>query len=208
MDGDSYSDPIDLITARENGKHRPNEYFHSKQSSGASRDSLFSDENYSTPIDILKSSAQSPKSVSSNDSNYVALPPPARPTKLEIRGHSRYVPHICHSHKSLRKSNNLFAAEITTTLWIQLIQWRHQPHPQHHWAVQLAFCQPISTTRPLNIIQHRYHRTCPYRALDVSTESRNRKKRKNQRTNVRINDQLIQSIGMRYISSKNYFSIY
>lgn len=100
MDGDSYSDPIDLITARENGKHRPNEYFHSKQSSGASRDSLFSDENYSTPIDILKSSAQSPKSVSSNDSNYVALPPPARPTKLEIRGHSRYVPHICLSHQS------------------------------------------------------------------------------------------------------------
>lgn len=87
MDGDSYSDPIDLITVRENGKQRPAEYFHSKQSSGASRDSLFySDENYSNPIDILKSSssAQSPRSVSSNDSNYNAAPL-SRPTKLDIR---------------------------------------------------------------------------------------------------------------------------
>lgn len=92
MDGDSYSDPIDLITARENGKHRPMEYFHSKQSSGASRDSLiYSDENYSNPIDLLKGSAQSPKSVSSNDSNYNAAAP-SRPTKLDIRSQSRYMP--------------------------------------------------------------------------------------------------------------------
>lgn len=90
MDGDSYSDPIDLITARENGKHRPTEYFHSKQSSGASRDSfIYNDENYSNPIDILKGSAQSPKSVSSNDSNYNAIAP-TRPTKLDIRSQTRY----------------------------------------------------------------------------------------------------------------------
>ncbi|XP_055296042.1 inner centromere protein A [Sitodiplosis mosellana] len=74
IEHDSYSDPIDLINARENAKqlYQAGEYFHSKQSSGASRDSLFNDENYSNPVDSLRNAAL-------NDSNHNASPP--RPSK-------------------------------------------------------------------------------------------------------------------------------
>lgn len=74
IEHDSYSDPIDLINARENAKqsYQSGEYFHSKQSSGASRDSLFSDENYSNPVDSLRNAAL-------NDPNHNASPP--RPSK-------------------------------------------------------------------------------------------------------------------------------
>ena len=74
IEHDSYSDPIDLINARENAKqsYQAGEYFHSKQSSGASRDSLFSDENYSNPVDSLRNAALT-------DPNHNASPP--RPSK-------------------------------------------------------------------------------------------------------------------------------
>lgn len=123
MDADSYSDPIDLITARENGKHRPAEYFHSKQSSGASRDSfIYNDENYSNPIDILKASAQSPKSVSSNDSNYNA---PTRPTKLDIRSQTRSVEF---TEKSITCNTN----EFQSILPLQKLPERwHGQHCSH-----------------------------------------------------------------------------
>lgn len=79
IDVDSYSNPIDLIVSHENGKpstgYRPGEYFHSKQSSGASRDSLiYSDESYSNPIDLIKSSSStSAISALANDDNNIAL---------------------------------------------------------------------------------------------------------------------------------------
>lgn len=94
-EGDSYSDPIDLIPHREHAKHsaayRPGEYVHSKQSSGASRDSfIYSDENYSNPVDMLRAAAtggSSRSSVKSSESNTEpALPPPCRQTKTEARG--------------------------------------------------------------------------------------------------------------------------
>lgn len=75
IEHDSYSDPIDLINARENAKqsYQAGEYIHSKQSSGASRDSLFhSDENYSNPVDSLRSAVLI-------DPNHNASPP--RPSK-------------------------------------------------------------------------------------------------------------------------------
>lgn len=84
IEHESYSDPIDLINARENAKqipHQPDEYFHSKQSSGASRDSLFhSDENYSNPVDSIRNEAI-------NDPNHNASPP--RPDKKPNKKPSR-----------------------------------------------------------------------------------------------------------------------
>lgn len=77
IEHDSYSNPIDLISARENAPqlYQPEEYFHSKQSSGASRDSLFhSDENYSNPVDSLRNAAM-------NESNQNASPP--KPSKKQ-----------------------------------------------------------------------------------------------------------------------------
>lgn len=58
---------------------------HSKQSSGASRDSLFhSDENYSNPIDSLKATAVV------NDTNHNITPP--RPSKQHLnRSPPRFV---------------------------------------------------------------------------------------------------------------------
>lgn len=115
MDGDSYSDPIDLITnpgpdhglmSRSHPTYnnpmaqRAGEYYHAKQGSGASRDSLpFSDENYSNPIDMVKSghhssSRRSDQSNSLRRDDDVYISPsdsgscngPARPSKLELRG--------------------------------------------------------------------------------------------------------------------------
>lgn len=116
MDGDSYSDPIDLIAnpAQDHNNmsrshpaynnpmaHRAGEYYHAKQGSGASRDSLlFSDENYSNPIDMVKSHHQagSRRSEHSNslrrdDEVYISPSesgsyngPATRPSKLELRG--------------------------------------------------------------------------------------------------------------------------
>ena len=102
FDGDSYSDPIDCLPVESgltrpyhNPMSRPGEYYHSKQSSGASRDSaLLSDENYSNPIDLIKSTGGGSKKTSPNstmdeiyispaDTNYAG---PSRPTKLELRG--------------------------------------------------------------------------------------------------------------------------
>lgn len=77
IEHESYSNPIDLINAQDNVKHsfQPGEYFHSKQSSGASRDSLFhSDENYSNPVDSLRNAAMV-------DANLNASPP--RPSKKQ-----------------------------------------------------------------------------------------------------------------------------
>lgn len=110
MDGDSYSDPIDLI-ANPNAEmsrshpaynnpmaHRAGEYYHVKQGSGASRDSLmYSDENYSNPIDMVKNQHQSSRRenasgavrreddlyISPSESSYSG---PSRPSKLELRG--------------------------------------------------------------------------------------------------------------------------
>lgn len=79
IEHESYSDPIDLINVRENAKHsyQSGEYFHSKQSSGASRDSLFqNDENYSHPIDSLRSNV-------TNDQNQNVSPP--RPSKQHLK---------------------------------------------------------------------------------------------------------------------------
>lgn len=84
IEHDSYSDPIDLIQARENAKlaYQAGEYFHSKQSSGASRDSLFhSDENYSNPVDSLRNAALV-------DPNHNASPP--RPSKKQSSKQPRY----------------------------------------------------------------------------------------------------------------------
>lgn len=84
IEHDSYSDPIDLINARENVKqsYQAGEYFHSKQSSGASRDSLFhSDENYSNPVDSIRNEAM-------NDPNHNGASPPRqnkKPTKNPSR---------------------------------------------------------------------------------------------------------------------------
>lgn len=78
IEHDSYSDPIDLINARENAKqsYQIGEYYHSKQSSSASRDSLFnSDENYSNPVDSLRNAA------ALSDLNHNASPP--RPSKKQ-----------------------------------------------------------------------------------------------------------------------------
>lgn len=78
IEHESYSNPIDLINAQENVKHtfQAGEYFHSKQSSGASRDSLFhSDENYSNPVDSLRNAAL----VDANQNN--ASPP--KPSKKQ-----------------------------------------------------------------------------------------------------------------------------
>lgn len=79
IEHDSYSDPIDLINARQNVKHSAHEtgeYFHSKQSSGASRDSLFhSDEPYSNPVDSLRNVP------TATDKNQNASPP--RPAKKQ-----------------------------------------------------------------------------------------------------------------------------
>lgn len=77
IEHESYSDPIDLIQARENAKqaYQAGEYYHSKQSSGASRDSLYqTDENYSNPIDSLRNAAL-------NDPNHNASPP--KPNKKQ-----------------------------------------------------------------------------------------------------------------------------
>lgn len=78
IEHDSYSDPIDLINARENAKqssYQAGEYYHSKQSSSASRDSLFhSDEPYSNPVDSLRNA-------SVIDKNHNASPP--RPSKKQ-----------------------------------------------------------------------------------------------------------------------------
>lgn len=83
IEHDSYSDPIDLINARENAKLQAGEYFHSKQSSNASRDSLFhSDENYSNPVDSLRNAAIT-------DSNHNASPP--RPSKKHSSKQPRLV---------------------------------------------------------------------------------------------------------------------
>lgn len=79
IEHESYSDPIDLIQARENAKHsyQSGEYFHSKQSSSASRDSLFnSDENYAHPIDSLRANGM-------NDQNHNVSPP--RPSKQHLK---------------------------------------------------------------------------------------------------------------------------
>lgn len=77
IEHDSYSDPIDLINARENAKqssYQAGEYYHSKQSSSASRDSLFhSDEPYSNPVDSLRNAAI--------DKNHNASPP--KPSKKQ-----------------------------------------------------------------------------------------------------------------------------
>lgn len=87
FDGDSYSDPIDLIAHRDNGQHRhssyrPGEHVHSKQSSGASRDSMiYSDENYSNPVDMLRNGPNAGPARSESYSE-LALPPPCRQTKL------------------------------------------------------------------------------------------------------------------------------
>lgn len=74
IEHDSYSDPIDLIQAREIARQQ-NDYIHSKQSSGASRDSLFqSDENsYSNPVDSLRVT---------NETNQNVSPP--RPSKQHL----------------------------------------------------------------------------------------------------------------------------
>lgn len=85
IEHESYSDPIDLINARENAKqaYQAGEYFHSKQSSGASRDSLFhSDENYSNPVDSIRNEAMS-------DPNHNGSPP--RPNKKPTKKPSRFV---------------------------------------------------------------------------------------------------------------------
>lgn len=80
IEHDSYSDPIDLINARENAKQsssysQAGEYYHSKQSSSASRDSLFhSDEPYSNPVDSLRNATVI-------DKNHNASPP--RPSKKQ-----------------------------------------------------------------------------------------------------------------------------
>lgn len=94
LDVDSYSDPIDLIAHREHAKqqaYRPGEYVHSKQSSGASRDSyIYSDENYSNPVDMLRSSVGSnvsrPSAATPEGNGEPALPPPCRQQKSESRG--------------------------------------------------------------------------------------------------------------------------
>lgn len=114
MDGDSYSDPIDLITnasSQEHGNqmsrshpaynnpmaHRGAEYYHAKQGSGASRDSfLFTDENYSNPIDMVKSQHHSnsrrsdhsggSRRAGSADEDSSSYNGPARPSKLDLRG--------------------------------------------------------------------------------------------------------------------------
>lgn len=112
MDGDSYSDPIDLITnpnpdqnmSRSHPSynnpmaHRAGEYYHVKQGSGTSRDSLmYSDENYSNPVDMVKSPQQANRrdhtsslrrddevyNSPTENSNYNS---PVRPNKLELRG--------------------------------------------------------------------------------------------------------------------------
>lgn len=83
IEHDPYSDPIDLINARENAKQsfQAGEYFHSKQSSGASRDSLFnSDENYSNPVDSLRNAAM-------NDSIQNGSPP--KPNKKHSNKQTR-----------------------------------------------------------------------------------------------------------------------
>lgn len=108
MDGDSYSDPVDMIQPQA-GNHKPpyqnlpsyraGEYHHSKQSSGTSRDSqTYTDENYSNPIDLIQDpvSASPNRSGSSDhsrrrDEMYVtpidgAFESPPRPNKLEVRG--------------------------------------------------------------------------------------------------------------------------
>lgn len=76
IEHDSYSDPIDLIQARENARQAQllNGFAHSKQSSGASRDSLFhSDENsYSNPVDSLRAAT------ASEASHNVSPPRPAK----------------------------------------------------------------------------------------------------------------------------------
>lgn len=79
IEHDSYSDPIDLVTVRENAKHsyQSGEYLHSKQSSSASKDSLFqNEENYSNPIDSLRTTQMT-------DSNHNVSPP--RPSKQHIK---------------------------------------------------------------------------------------------------------------------------
>lgn len=112
MDGDSYSDPIDLITnpnqdhnmSRSHPSynnpmaHHASEYYHVKQGSGTSRDSLlYSDENYSNPVDMVKNPQLANLRDNSNslrrddevynspaeNSNYNS---PIRPSKLELRG--------------------------------------------------------------------------------------------------------------------------
>lgn len=96
IEHDSYSDPIDLINARENAKHsyQMGEHFHSKQSSNASRDSLFhSDEAYSHPIDSLRATS------SANDPNRNVSPP--RPSKQHLK---RFVSVLL---KFLLNTNNL-----------------------------------------------------------------------------------------------------
>lgn len=80
IEHDSYSDPIDLIQARENARQAQQvngNYAHSKQSSGASRDSLFhSDENsYSNPVDSLRAAA-------AIETSHNVSPP--RPTKQHL----------------------------------------------------------------------------------------------------------------------------
>lgn len=121
MDGDSYSDPIDLITnaaqqdphgnnqmsrshpAYNNPMaHRGSEYYHAKQGSGTSRDSfLFTDENYSNPIDMVKSGggggghhsntrrsdhSNGSRRAGSADDDSGSYNGPARPSKLDLRG--------------------------------------------------------------------------------------------------------------------------
>lgn len=84
IEHDSYSNPIDLVNVRENTQqsYQAGEYFHSKQSSGASRDSLFhSDENYANPVDSLRNAAMV-------DSNQNASPP--RPSKKQSSKPPRY----------------------------------------------------------------------------------------------------------------------
>lgn len=105
MDGDSYSDPVDMIPPGGNhkqhyqnmGAYRPGEYHHSKQSSGTSRDSqMYSDENYSNPIDLIQEPASPNRTNSSErarkkDDMYVtpidgSYNSPPRPNKPDVRG--------------------------------------------------------------------------------------------------------------------------
>lgn len=88
IEHDSYSDPIDLIQARENAARQASqlsEYVHSKQSSSASRDSLFhSDENsYSNPVDSLRAAA----AAAAVDPNVNVTPP--RPSKQHLKSSPR-----------------------------------------------------------------------------------------------------------------------
>lgn len=87
IEHDSYSDPIDLIQARENARQTSqlSEYVHSKQSSSASRDSLFhSDENsYSNPVDSLRAAA----AAAAVDPNANVTPP--RPSKQHLKSSPR-----------------------------------------------------------------------------------------------------------------------